>query len=160
MGELGDCDLIVDATVNSRTAWLIDSHQRAGSLHAPVVQVATDLDSATLGIVTICQPDSGHTNNDVDDALRQRCESEDPLAPFRQFWNPDKAPPLTPSPGCSVPTFRGSGADAAAVAADAVSLIAVAFRRCATGGYVFGAAHANHGSIVRAHMALEPVSLA
>ncbi len=152
------CDLIIDATVNTRVASMIEACQKAGELAAPIVQIATDNDTATLGIITICQPKSGHSTNDVDEALRTRCTNDANLTPFMTFWDHDSTPPLTPSQGCSVPTFRGSSADAAAVAADGISLIATALRRRLSGGYLFATSHSNRSLPGQTHVGLDVVA--
>jgi hypothetical protein len=63
------------------------------------------------------------------------------LPAFRSFWNPESHPPLTPTIGCSVPTFNGSCADSCAIASIGVSLVALALSRGVSGGYLFAAAH-------------------
>ena len=49
-----DADVIIDCTVNTGVAVAIDQAQISGTLQTPVVQAATDNDSATLGILTVC----------------------------------------------------------------------------------------------------------
>jgi len=93
------CDLIIDATVNTRIATLIATGQTSGILTAPLVQVATDNDSATLGIVTISQPACGYSTNDVDEGLRTKCTNDPELSPFMTFWDHESTPPLTPNQG-------------------------------------------------------------
>ena len=117
--------------------------KKDGSLHAPLVQIATDNETASLGILTICQPQSGYTTNDIDYAARERAESESGLAPFLAFWNL-QPPPLTPTLGCSVPTFRGSVADLSAIASVGLNLAAHALGRTLSGGYLFASPHSPH----------------
>lgn len=77
----------------------------------------------------------------IDTALRRAVAADNELHPYLSFWNRDNHPSLTPTTGCSVPTFHGGAADASAVAAQAISLAAVALGRGVEAGYVFAAAH-------------------
>jgi hypothetical protein len=70
--------------------------------------------------------------------------ADEALRPYLAFWNPDNHPPLTPTLGCSVPTFTGSAADASSVAASAVNLAGTALSRGLSGGYLFAVAHTPH----------------
>ena len=139
-----DADVIFDCTVNTGVAVAIDQVQSAGTLSVPVVQVATDNDSATLCILTITTGRQTLTTNSIDVAVHEAVAGDAALGPYLGFWNRDNHPSLTPTVGCSVPTFHGSVADTSAVAAQAVSLAATALGRGLAGGYVFAAAHSPH----------------
>jgi hypothetical protein len=134
-------DVIFDCTVNTGVSVALDQVQSAGTLAIPVVQVATDNDSATLGILTITTGGQTLTTNGVDAAVHEAVAGDAALGAYLAFWNRDNHPPLTPTVGCSVPTFHGSVADASAVAAQAVSLAATALSRGLAGGYLFATAH-------------------
>ena len=151
-GEQPACDLIIDATVNTSVAVAIDEAQSADRLSVPVVQVATDNDSATLAIVTIALGGSATTSNDIDFALRKHVEDEHELAPFLSFWSTADQGPITPTIGCSVPTFRGSAADAASVASSAITLAATALSRRVAGGYLIATPHTQHNVPARTHV--------
>ncbi|MBI4884829.1 MAG: ThiF family adenylyltransferase [Actinobacteria bacterium] len=140
-----DADVIFDCTVNTGVAVAIDKAQSAGTLSVPVVQVATDNDSATLGILTITTGGQTLTTNRIDTAVHEAVAGDAALGPYQAFWNRYNHPSLTPTLGCSVPTFHGSVADASAVAAQAVSLAATALGRGLACGYLFAAAHSPHG---------------
>jgi hypothetical protein len=46
------------------------------------------------------------------------------LEVFRSFWDPsDPSDEIMPAPGCSIPTYHGSAADLAALAATLTSLL-------------------------------------
>ena len=143
LSESLDCDVAIDATVSTSVATAIEIAQKDGSLQAPLVQIATDNETASLGILTIYQAQSGHTTNDIDHAVRERAETESDLAPFLGFWN-QQPPPLTPTLGCSVPTFRGSGADLSAIVSTGLNLAAHALARSLSGGYLFAFPHSPH----------------
>lgn len=133
---IGSADVIVDCTVNTAVAVALDQRQRTGDLAIPVVQVATDNDTATLGILTVTSGESGVTTDDLDKSLQRAAATAPRLAAYLGFWNPDNHPPLTPTLGCSVPTFHGSSADAS-TAATAVTLAASALSRRVATGYLF-----------------------
>lgn len=156
---LGECkpDVIIDCTVNTGVAVAIDQCQTAEELPVPVVQVATDNDTATLGILTVTTGSPRFTTNLIDKAVHDAVDGDSSLSPYLAFWNPTDHPPLTPTVGCSVPTFHGSVADASAIAAVAVSLAGTALSRQIAGGYLFAAAHSPHD--VPRHVAV-PVAAA
>lgn len=133
-----DCDLLIDATVNTFVAEALQALQTANSIQCTVVQIATDSNSSSLGILTIRAPDATATTDDVDRSLQQLCEHEPALQPFLTLWDHQDRPPIIPTPGCSTPTFRGSVADACAIATTALNLLALPFSRGGTGGFVFG----------------------
>ena len=139
-----DADVIIDCTVNTGVAVAIDEAQASGTLRTPVVQVATDNDSATLGILTVSAGSSAATTNAIDKALRETVANESTLRPYLAFWNRDNHPSLIPTLGCSVPTFHGAATDAGAIAAQAVSLAATALGRGVAAGYLFAAAQSPH----------------
>ncbi len=134
-------DLVIDCTVNTAVAVELNERQRDGRLSCPVVQVATDNHTASLGLLTVTAGDSEPTTDQLDDLLREVAARDPALGPFRTFWDRDNHPPLTPTLGCSVPTFYGSAADALAISSTAISLAAHALSRRLAGGYLFAAAH-------------------
>ena len=154
LSESLDCDVVIDATVSTSVATAIEIAQKDGSLKVPLVQIATDNETASLGILTVCQPQSDHTTNDIDDAVREHAESEPDLAPFLGLWD-QQPPPLTPTLGCSVPTFRGSGADLSAIASTGLNLAAHALARSLSGGYLFAAPHSSHRVPARIDVAVD-----
>jgi hypothetical protein len=143
-GGMIQADLVIDCTVNTAVAVKLEEHQRDGTLQCPVVQAATDSSTATLGILTITTV-GGPTTNQLDERLRDEAATQPTLAPFRTFWDSDTHPTLTPTLGCSVPTFHGSAADAMAVSATAITLAGSALSRQVAGGYLFATPHSPHG---------------
>ncbi|WP_419551743.1 ThiF family adenylyltransferase [Candidatus Poriferisodalis sp.] len=151
-----DCDIIIDVTVSTSVATAIEDAQGNGNIQVPVVQLAADSESASLGIVTVCHPSSDSTTNDIDVALQERVENDPALAAFRGLWNPDEPAPITPALGCSVPTFRGSGADLAAIASEGLNLAARLLSRRVSGGYLFSTPSSPHSVPTRTAVALAP----
>ncbi len=143
--DAADCDLIFDTSVNTSVNAAIVSAQKNGNLSVPVVQVATDNQSATLGIVTVTDRTSTTTTADLDQALGNKVLEAKSLTAFRTFWDHDHHPPLTPAPGCSIPTFHGSSADAMSIAACALSIAATALARQIAGGYLISLSYSPFG---------------
>lgn len=135
-----DADLVVDCTVNTGVAVAIDQAQANGTIRIPVMQLATDNESATLGVLTVSNGSGAATTNAIDVALHHAVSSDRMLGPYLAFWNRNNHPSFTPTIGCSVPTFHGAAADASAVAAEALSLAAIALGRGLDAGYLFAAA--------------------
>lgn len=139
-----DADAIFDCTVNTAVAVAIDQAQVSGTLQTPVVQLATDNDSATLGILTVSADSPATTTSVIDNRLREKVAADGALSPYLAFWNRDNHPALTPTVGCSVPTFHGGATDAGAIAAQATSIAATALGRGLAAGYLFATAHSPH----------------
>ena len=139
--DASNCDFIFDTTVNTAVNAALDDAQKQGTLRVPVVQAATDNQTATLGIVTITDGSLAATTSELDHTLYKKTARDASLAPYLTFWDHDAHPPLTPAPGCSVPTFHGSGADAMGIAASVVSTAAVALSHHVAGGYLLCLPH-------------------
>ena len=156
--DASNCDFIFDTTVNTAVNATLDDAQKQGILRAPVVQAATDNQTATLGIVTITDGSLAATTSELDHTLYEKTAKDACLAPFLTFWDHDAHPPLTPALGCSVPTFHGSGADAMSIAGSVIGTVAIALSRQVPGGYLLTLPHApfNTPSLV----AVEPTTTA
>ena len=150
-----DCDIIIDATVSTSVATAIEHAQGNGSIKVPLVQLATDNESASLGILTVWHPMTDATTNDVDEALQARADNDPELSAFRRLWDSDEPAPITPALGCSVPTFRGSGADLAAIASEGLNLAANLISRRISGGYLFATASSPYPVPPKTGVALE-----
>ena len=139
--DASNCDFIFDTTINTAVNAALDDAQNQGALRLPVVQAATDNQTATLGIITVTDGTPVAKTSALDRSLSWQAASDPSLAPFLTFWDHDAHPPLTPAPGCSVPTFHGSGADAMGIAASVVSTAAVALSHHVAGGYLLSLPH-------------------
>lgn len=144
LNVVGKADVVFDCTVNTSVAVMIEEYQAAGRINIPVVQVATDNETATLGILTVTTGGAGETTNQIDLLLQQTAAGHSALGPFLSFWDPRHHPPLTPTLGCSVPTFHGSAADSSAIASIAATFAAVALSRHVAAGYLFASPHSPH----------------
>ena len=142
--DAAESNLIFDTSINASLDAYISKAQQNGTLRIPVVQVATDNQSATLGIVTVTNGKPAPTTRELDQQLHQKAQRDPALQPFYTFWDPNDTPPLVPTPGCSIPTFNGSCADAMSIAASAVSLAAIPLDRRSAGGYLFATPYSQH----------------
>lgn len=117
-------DFILDATVSNSITTYLDAHATLTERKALIAQVATDASTGTLGIASICAPDGKLTPSEIDERAGLSALNDGRLELYHPLWQ-DTADgdELIPTRGCSVPTFHGSAADLAAVAATLVSLI-------------------------------------
>lgn len=117
-------DVIVDATVSNSITTYLDAVSPSDERSAVIAQVATDARSGTLGIVNICSPDTAILPSELDKQVGQTVLASSELELYHPLWREEEeGDELIPTRGCSVPTFHGSAADLAAVAATITSLI-------------------------------------
>jgi hypothetical protein len=117
-------DLIIDATVNNGTTSFLDALAAVPERRALIAQVATDAHSGTLGVASICAADSGLTVSEIDQDAGRKIKCDSRLELYHSLWlEPGNDGELIPTRGCSVPTFHGSAADLAGVAASLVNLL-------------------------------------
>jgi len=124
--EWQNADVLIDATVNTTVAHLLDKLFSEGAKKPVVAQMATDVRTGTFGIMSVVTPQHPSGLSRVDQAAGRRVQGDTSLERFQVFWRePVAGDELVPARGCSVPTFHGSSADLAAVAASLVSLLAL-----------------------------------
>jgi hypothetical protein len=117
-------DLILDATVSNSITTYLDAFVAASARKPLIAQVATDASSGTLGIANVCAPNSKLTPSEIDERAGCSVLADGGLELYHPLWQEAAdGDELIPTRGCSVPTFHGSAADLAAVAATLVSLI-------------------------------------
>nr|WP_242666428.1 ThiF family adenylyltransferase [Parafrankia irregularis] len=118
-----DADLVLDATVSRAIGQLLDD--LAPMPGRPLLaQVATDARTSTLGLLTVSDRTNPSGPNTIDQRAGEKISADGELEAFHTFWR--DLPPgdeLIPTRGCSVPTFHGSAADTAAVAASLTSIL-------------------------------------
>lgn len=139
-GTFPPCDVIIDATVDERVRHRL-AQVAATNLAGPLlVEVSLDSPTATLGLVTVAEPGAGVGPADVDRAAGETVTARADLEPFHTFWaEPAPGSELTPTPGCSVPTYHGSAADLAVIAGTAVTIVGQHLQGAATGSHLFSA---------------------
>ncbi|MEV0650953.1 ThiF family adenylyltransferase [Phytomonospora sp. NPDC050363] len=142
-------DLIVDATVSNSIAMYLDAFADEPQRRAVIAQVSTDSDSGTLGIVNLCALDTKLVPSEIDQGAGQAILGNSKLELYHPLWQePTDSAELVPTRGCSVPTFHGSAADLAAVAATLVSLMGSHLhpaQSIISGTHLIALPHAAHG---------------
>jgi hypothetical protein len=118
-------DLIVDATVNLAVGHWLDEYARSRGDCGPVIaSVATDIQSATLGLLVTAPPGYLAGPATIDDLVADRVRNDPSLARYHPLWStPQPGDELIPARGCSTPTFHGSAADLVGVAGVLTSLL-------------------------------------
>lgn len=146
-GQLPDCDVLIDATVNNAVASALGMIWTSTIKCPLVARISTDRATSTLGLLTISRPGAGPTPEEADLLTRQRVMIEPLLEPYRCFWDPPApSDEVNPTPGCSVPTFHGSAADLAAVTGSMISLLGPHLLAHGTAGsHLIGLPHSHVG---------------
>lgn len=117
-------DLVIDATVSNSITQYLDVFAMLPDRKAIIAQVATDAMSGTLGILNICASGASLIPSKIDQEAGIAITAMGELEIYHGLWQePLDGHELTPTRGCSVPTFHGSAADLAAVAATLVNLL-------------------------------------
>jgi hypothetical protein len=142
-------DLIIDATISNSITLCLDAFAALPEREALIAQVATDAKSGTLGILNICAPNLQLKPSEIDQNAGRTITSNGELELYHGLWRESLDDhELIPTRGCSVPTFHGSAADLAAVAATLVSLLGNHLRQTATalsGTHLIALPHADSG---------------
>jgi hypothetical protein len=121
--DLAEVDLIIDATVSVAISRLLDSV--AATTERPVLtQMATDPRTGTLGIMTVSMPPLSLGPLAIDRQAGRKVTADGGLEAFHGLWqSPKTGEEIIPTRGCSTPTFHGSAADLAGVAASLTSIL-------------------------------------
>lgn len=124
IAEMAQVDLIIDCTVSIAIERLLDGV--ADTPGRPILaQMATDISTGTIGLLTVSMPPNDAGPLTLDRRAGQIVQVEATLEAFRGLWREDgDGSELIPTRGCSAPTFHGSSADLAGVAASLTSLLA------------------------------------
>lgn len=118
-----DCDLVIDATINTGVAYYLDQVAGVTSKKPWLARVATDANTATLGLLIASAPDDSRPLEGLDHLAGSAVRTDPALEQYEIFWNPSSGNELIPAPGCSVPTFHGSAADVAGVAGSLLTFL-------------------------------------
>lgn len=121
--NLTDVDVIIDATVSVAISRVLD--QISAMPGRPVLaQMATDARTGTLGVLTVSMPPETAGPLTIDRYAGQVVATDGTLEAFQTLWKsaPDNDE-IIPTRGCSTPTFHGSAADLAGVAASLTSIL-------------------------------------
>ncbi len=142
-GNLPDCDLLIDATVNTSVSALVSGIWDDTKNRPVVASVAIDAASGTLGIATVATPGGQPSVAQVDDYAGGRVAGDPDLERFLSLWEePTTSDEIVPTRGCSVPTFHGSAADLAAIAGVLLNLVSPHIRSDSPGAHLAALPHA------------------
>ncbi len=121
--NLGEVDLIIDVTVSIAISRLLDGV--AATVGRPVLaQMATDARTGTLGIMTVSMPPLTTGPLTIDRQAGHKVTDDGTLEVFHNLWrSAQDGDEIVPTRGCSTPTFHGSAADLAGVAASLTSIL-------------------------------------
>lgn len=118
------CDVIIDATVNIAIGRLLDDIARTSGNRPLLAQIATDARTGTMGIMTVSASPLRDGPMAIDRRAGKQIVTDGSLEAFHVLWNSSShEDQLIPTRGCSTPTFHGSAADLAGVAASLVSIL-------------------------------------
>ncbi|MFD7581040.1 ThiF family adenylyltransferase [Kitasatospora sp. NPDC059817] len=136
-------DVVIDATVSIAMGHVLN-HLAAVTGPRPVLaQVATDVRTGTLGLLSVSAPGTVRGPSDVDASAGQAVLADPALELYHPLWqdSPD-GDELVPTRGCSVPTFHGSSADLAAVAGTLMSFLGMHLKTPTSGTHLVALPHA------------------
>jgi len=122
LGPLGgdwtaQADLLIDATASEPVLQLLEDRRRATSVRIPAISMAIDALARRGFVVVAPAAFSGGPREVTRLAKIEACGKEWARSFVDAFWRRSSSDLLRPEPGCSEPTFVGSAADTAALAA-------------------------------------------
>ncbi|WP_071622561.1 ThiF family adenylyltransferase [Nocardiopsis dassonvillei] len=136
-----DGAIVIDATISRAVGRQFDNIAAHSERRALIAQVATDVGTGSLGMTVISSPADARGPLMIDTAAGVEVAQDGHLEPYATFWTPMEEDELIPAKGCSLPTFHGSAADLAAVAAQHVNLIAQHMGTNVSGVHLFALPH-------------------
>jgi ThiF family/Prokaryotic E2 family A len=137
-------DVVIDATVSIAVGQALAAVAASERPHAVLAQLATDSRSGTLGILAVSAPGDSDGPATIDARAGRKVLADPGLELYQPLWRePLDGDELTPTRGCSVPTFHGSAADLAAVAACLVNLLGLHLTTPASGTHLIALPHAD-----------------
>lgn len=139
-------DVIIDATVSVALGQYVEVLAAIPGRTATLAQVATDTRTGTLGILTVSGPRYVEGPLSIDRQTGEIVLANQGLELYHALWrNALDGDELTPTRGCSVPTFHGSSADLAAVAATLVTFLGMHLSTPTSGTHLIALPHARSG---------------
>ncbi len=135
-------DVVIDATVSIAVGQALAAVTATRQPHAVLAQLATDTSTGTLGILTVSASSDPNNPAVIDNRTGRTVLADPALELYHTLWQePLDGHELIPTRGCSVPTFHGSAADLAAVAASLVNLLALHLTTPASGTHLIALPH-------------------
>lgn len=148
--------VIIDATANVAFGRVLDSVLVDSNRQGMVAQVVTDTGSGCMGMLVVLAPHSDETILSLDNQAGKIVLSDGNMESYHTFWSPFQDAEIVPTRGCSLPTFHGSAADMAAVAAEHSNLIAQHIGSSISAVHLFALSHSN---VSRKHVVYSSESL-
>lgn len=138
-----DADVVIDCTVNVSLGRHLDTVLENRDQAPIAAQLAVDVATGSLGVMSVSAPEYGAGPRTVDEATAKAVLADSSLEAFHCLWqDPTSGDEITPAQGCSVPTFHGSSADLAAVAATLVNFLGLQLKAPSTGTHLVALPHA------------------
>lgn len=135
-------DLIIDATISLAITQVIEAIAAEANRRATIAQVATDSRTGTLGLAVVSTPGGDSSIQQIDTAAGAAVAHASELEGYRAFWaEPGTDDELTPTRGCSAPTFHGSAADMAAIAGTLLTFVGLSVQADASGAHLVALPH-------------------
>lgn len=153
-------NVLIDATASTTVRAKLERVRRR---HPQAVTIITALvgHTAEHGLATIAGPTYTGAAADALRATKLACVRSPRLVGFlEEFWpDPPRAEHFQPEPGCSSPTFRGSGAEATALAGVLLTAVASELAEAAAGSptavaHLVALPTVEHGGARNARLAL------
>ena len=143
LAALAGTDVIIDATVSIAMGHVLEHLAAAEGPRPVLAQVATDTRTGTLGLLSISAPATAQGPSSIDTVAGKKVLADPALELYHRLWqatpNDDE---LIPTRGCSVPTFHGSSADLAAIAATLMSFLGMHLTTPGSGTHLVALPHA------------------
>lgn len=136
-----DGGAVFDATVSLAFGRRLDARLALPDRRCCAVRVATDVGTGSLGMVVV-SAQGGPGLDELDLAGNGIVTRDGTLEAYHTLWKPSEHDELVPAKGCSIPTFHGSAADMAAVAAEMTNLAAPHLDSGISGVHLFALPHA------------------
>lgn len=122
--DLSEVDLIIDATVSVAIGRFLDSLAAASDRRPMIAQVSVDTQTGTLGVMNVSMPPLKAGPLAIDRKVGAQILLNGDLEAFHCFWTASATGgEIIPTRGCSTPTFHGSAADLAGMAASLTSIL-------------------------------------
>ena len=90
-GELPKCDLVIDATIGEAVAFHLDKVAAQLTQGPLLIQVATDIASASLGLIVVAPASFPGGPATVEDRVADAVLDRGDLEPYHTFWNPSSS---------------------------------------------------------------------
>lgn len=154
--DAASADLVVDATISHAVSQFTETLATDPDRKATIAQVATDARTGTLGLAIVATPGDPTSIHAIDNGAGATVRANADLEAYRTFWtDPGSGDELTPTRGCSAPTFHGSAADMAGVAGTLLSVIGLSMQAKISGTHLVALPHSG---VSPAHRFVPPVA--